>query len=236
MKKLLLAACAVVLVVMAVRWARGDSPLSLVAAKLTNPYPPSSPLYAAGQQFVNGVNADPTLRDRFSGTFTRRGLYAEVTTALRRGARSLDGPVLVGATTALARALPHLDTHTCAEAFREHDTFDAERSRKMQEALEEISPVQHAHLMDFYLQALKAEVNDVPPKPVDQEALQGALRNLGDQYQGQYAERFVHAMSDKGAASDEDLCWAGTTLLHGVTLMGDRDREVLSRWGLSAGG
>jgi hypothetical protein len=235
MKKLLLAACTIALVVMAVRWAKGDSPLSLVTVNVTNPYPPSSPLYASGQKFVDGINADPKLRNRFSGTFTRRGLYAEVTTALRRGARSLDGPVLVGATTALARALPHLDTHTCAEAFREHDTFDAERSAKMQAAFEEISPVQHAHLMDFYLQALKAEVDDLPPRPIDQDALQSALRNLGDQFQGEYAQRFVHAMGDKAAASDEDLCWAGTTLLHGVTLMGDRDREVLSRWGLSGG-
>ena len=235
MKRLLLAACAVVLVVMGVRWAKGDSPLSLVTVKVQNPYPPTSPLYAASQKFVDGVNADPKLRDHFSGVFTRRGLYAEVTTALRRGARSLDGPVLVGATTAMDRALPHLDTHTCAESFRDHDTFDAERSAKMRDALEQISPTQHAHLMDFYLRALKAEVDDAPIRPLDQEALQSALRNLGDQYQGEYAQRFANAMRDKAAASDEDLCWAGTTLLHGMTLMGDRDREVLSRWGLAGG-
>jgi hypothetical protein len=235
MKKLLLAACAVVVVVMGVRWVKGDSPLSLVTVKVENPYPRTSPLYAASQRFVDGVNADPKLRDRFSGVFTKRGLYAEVTTALRRGARSLDGPVLVGATTAMDRAMPHLDTHTCAEAFRVHDTFDAERSAKMRDALEQISPMQHAHLMDFYLQALKAEVDDAPVQALDQDALQSALRNLGDQYQGEYAQRFANAMRDKAAASDEDLCWAGTTLLHGVTLMGDRDREVLSRWGLAGG-
>ena len=235
MKKLLLAIVLVAAAVAAVRWARGDSPLSLVTARVRNPYAPSSPLYAASQSFVDGVNADPKLRDRFAGTFTRRGLYAEVCTALQRGARSLDGPVLVGATTAMARALPHLDTHTCAEAFREHDTFDAERSAKLQEAFEQISPTQHAHLMAFYLEALKAEAYDAPVKPIDEEQLQSALRNLGDQYQGEYAQRFVSAMRDKGSASDEDLCWAGTTLLHGVTLMGDRDREVLSRWGLAGG-
>ena len=235
MKKLLLAAIAVAIAVMAVRWARGDSPLSLVTAEVRNPYPPSSPLYAASQEFVDGINQDPKLRSRFSGVFTRRGLYADVTTALRRGARSLDGPVLVGATTALARALPHLDTHTCAEAFREHDTFDAERSAKMRAALEDIPPSHHAHLMAFYLQALRAEVDDAPERPIDRDALQSAPGNLGDQYQGEYAQRFVTAMRDKNAASDEDLCWAGTTLLHGVTLMGDRDREVLSRWGLAGG-
>jgi len=235
MKKLLWAAVAVVLIVMGVRWAKGDSPLSLVTVKVQNPYPPSSPLYPARQQFVDGINADPKLRDRFSGTFTRRGLYSEVTTALRRGARSLDGPVLVGATTAMARALPHLDTHSCAQAFRERDTFGSELSAKMRDAFEQIPPSQHARLMDFYLKALKAEVNDAPEKPIDRDALQSALRNLGDQYQGEYAQRFVNAMGNKAAASDEDLCWAGTTLLHGVTLMGDRDREVLSRWGIAGG-
>jgi hypothetical protein len=235
MKKLLLAACAVVLVVMAVRWAKGDSPLSLVTMKLVNPYPPSSPLHDASQQFVDGINADPKLRDRFSGVFTRRGLYAEVNTALRRGARSLDGPVLVGAVTALDRAVPHLDTHSCAEVFRERDTFDEALSAKMRGAFEEISPTQHAHLMTFYLEALRAEVSDAPTKPLDQEALQSALHNLGDQFQGPYAQRFASTMGNKGAASDEDLCWAGTTLLHGVTLMGNGDREVLSRWGLAGG-
>lgn len=235
MKKLLLAAVAVVLAVAAVRWARGDSPLSLVTADVRNPYPPSSPLYAASQEFVDGVNHDPKLRDRFSGVFTRRGLYSEMNNALRRGARSVDGPVLVGATTAMDRVLPHLDTHSCAEAFREHDTFDEALGAKMRDAFEQVSPTQHARLMRFYLEALKAEVADAPEKPIDKDALQSALRNLGDQFQGPYAQRFVNAMGNKAGASDEDLCWAGTTLLHGVTLMGDHDREVLSRWGLAGG-
>ena len=235
MKKLLWIAAIIVLVVLGKRWLSGDSPLSLVAVEVKNPYTPSSPLYEASQRFVDGVNADPKLKSRFSGVFTRQGIYSEVSTALKRGAKSLDGPILVGATTAMARALPQLDTHSCAQALRERTTYDAGLSEKMRGAFEQVSPRHHAALMTFYLQALKAEVDNAPERSIDEAALRSALNNLASQYQGQYAERFVNAMSNKTAATDEDLCWAGKTLLHGITLMGDHDREVLSRWGIAGG-
>jgi len=81
---------------------------------------------------------------RYSGVFTSRGLYADIKTALARGAKSLDGPVLEGATTALSRSLPHLDTHSCAQLFRERDTFDRELSARMQAAFEQTPPNHHA--------------------------------------------------------------------------------------------
>ena len=232
MKKLLWVIGLVALVIVGARWLHGDSPLSLVSVELKNPYPSTSPLHAATQQFVDGVNADPRLKSRFAGVFTKSGLYSAWTGALKRGARSVDGPVLVGATTAMDRVLPQLDAHECAQAFRDRDTFDEELSAKMSEAFEQIPARHHAALMTFYLQALKAEVDNAPARAIDQDALRSAMTNLGGQFQGEFAERFVAAMRDKAAASDEDLCWAGTTLLHGMTLMGDNDREVLSRWGL----
>jgi hypothetical protein len=235
LKKLLWIVCVVAVIVLGKRWIDGDTPLSLVSVEVKNPYAPTSPLHPASQRFVDGINADPRLKSRFAGVFTRRGLYSEVSTALKRGAKSLDGPVLVGATTAMARALPHLDTHSCAQSLRERDTFDEALSAKMRGAFEQISPRHHAALMDFYLQALAAEVGDAPERPLDEAALRVALNNLGSQYQGVFAERFVNAMRDKASAADEDLCWAGKTVLHGVTLMGDRDREVLSRWAISGG-
>lgn len=235
MKKLLLVLFAAVAVFQAVRWARGDSPLSLATVEIRNPHAPSSPLYPASQRFVDAINADPRLKARFSGVFTRRGIYSEVTTALRRGAKSLDAPLVVGATTAFARTLPYLDTHSCAETFRDRDTFDEALSAKMRAAMEQVSPVHHGRLMEFYLQALKAEVDDVPIRPLDQDALDNALRNLGSQYQGDYAARFAATMGNRQGAADEDLCWAGKTLLHGVTLMGERDRAVLSRWAIAGG-
>lgn len=235
MKKLLWIAAVVAVIVLGKRWIDGDTPLSLVSVEVKNPYAPSSPLHPASQRFVDGINADPRLKSRFSGVFTKRGIYAEISTALKRGAKSLDGPVLVGATTAVARALPHLDTHSCAQSLRERETFDEALSAKMRGAFEQVSPRHHAALMDFYLQALKAEVDNVPERPIDEAALRSALNNLGSQYQGQFAERFMGAMGNKAGASDEDLCWAGQTLLHGVTLMGERDREVLSRWAIAGG-
>jgi len=64
-------------------------------------------------------------------------------------------------------------------------------------------------------------------------AIEGGIQHLGKQYQGRFAQRFTDAMSNPAAAADEDVCWAGTTLLHGITLMGPSDREILSRWGLA---
>lgn len=235
MKKLFWIAILIALIIFGKRWLDGDSPLSLVDVEVKNPHPSSSPLHAASQRFVDGVNSDPRLKSRYSGVFTKRGLYADIKTALARGAKSLDGPVLVGATTAMSRSLPHLDTHSCAQIFRERDTFDKALSTRVQASFEQIPPSHHAALMDFYLKALKAEVDNAPERPLDQTRLKSALNNLGKQYQGPFAQRFMGAMASPAAASDDDLCWAGKTLLHGITLMGPNDREILSRWGLAGG-
>lgn len=233
MKKLFLIAALLVVSIYAWKWAHGDTSLSLVQVEFKNPYPPSSPLYPATQEFVVAVNANDKLRSRFAGTFTKRGMYSEMRTALKRGAQSLDGPVLVGATTAMARAVPHLSTPMCARMFRDSDVPDKELSQQVSEAFGEISPKHYSKLMQFYLLALEAEVANAPIKPVDEEALRSAMNNLGSQFQGEFAQRFVSAMQSRGAASDEDLCWAGKTLLHGITLMDGQDREILSRWGIA---
>lgn len=233
MKKILLVVALLVVSIYAWRWAHGDTRLSLVQVEFKNPYPSSSPLYPATQEFVAGVNADPKLRSRFAGTFTKRGLYSEMRTALKRGAQSLDGPVLVGATTAMARAVPHLSTPMCARMFRDSDVPDRALNDQITQAFADISPMHYSKLMRFYLLALQAEVSDAPIKPLDESELGNALNNLGSQFQGEFAQRFSSAMQSRGAASDEDLCWAGKTLLHGITLMDGRDREVLSRWGIA---
>lgn len=233
MKKLFLIAALVLVSIYAWKWGHGDTSLSLVQVEFKNPYPSSSPLYTATQEFVAGVNANDKLRSRFAGTFTKRGLYSEMRTALKRGAQSLDGPVLVGAATAMARAVPHLSTPMCARMFRDGDVPDKELSDQVSQAFGEISPTHYSKLMRFYLLALEAEVSDAPIKPIDEEALRSALNNLGSQFQGEFAQRFASAMQAREAASDEDLCWAGKTLLHGITLMDGQDREILSRWGIA---
>lgn len=229
MKKLLLLAALALAAVYGWKWLHGETSLSLVRMEARNPYPAASPLHGAAQAFVDGVNSDEAVRARFAGVFTKRGLYSELRTALARGAKSLDGPVLSGATTAMARVVPHLPRPMCARLFREHTGPDQELSDAVATAFGEISPRHYANLMDFYLQALKADAHDAPQRPLDQEALRMAMGHLGDTFQGEFAQRFVITMQARGAASDEDLCWAGSTLLHGVTLMGDQDRDVLSR-------
>ena len=86
-----------------------DQPvLRFTSGEMENPYPPGSALHAQQQEFVDQFNADPKLRDRFAGTFTSKGLYAEVTGALERGARSLDSAQLITVTRAMAAVIPRL--------------------------------------------------------------------------------------------------------------------------------
>ena len=76
MKKLLLILGLLAVSMYAWKWAHGDTSLSLVQVEFKNPYPASSPLYPATQEFVAGVNANDKLRSRFAGTFTKRGMYS----------------------------------------------------------------------------------------------------------------------------------------------------------------
>ena len=85
--------------------------------------------------------------------------------------------------------------------------------------------------MSFYLQALKAEIANAPMRPVDQDALDGAIKGFASRLPAKDADRLLHALRNRATASDEDLCPAGSTLLHAVARNGDRDREVLARWG-----
>ena len=231
MKKLLLIVAIVGLLVLGKRWLDDESPLGLVTADLVNPYPSASPLYPASQRFVEGINADPRLKSRFADRLTRRGLYSQFGIALKRGARSLDAPALNEATTGMDRVLPHLTRHECAQAFRGQDAADATLSAGMRDAFAQVSPADHAALMSFYLQALKAEVANAPARPVDQDALDGALKSFASRLPANDADRFLRALRNRATASDEDLCQAGTTLLHALAPNGDGDREVLARWG-----
>ena len=237
MKRLLLIVAIVALLVLAKRWMDDEHPLGLVTADLVNPYPQASPLFPASQRFVEGINADPKLKSRFAAGLTTRGLYSGFGLALKRGARTLDAAALAVATTAMDRVLPHLDSHACAQAIRGRPGFDAALSAGMRDAFAQIAPSDHASLMAFYLQALKAEIGNAPARPVDQGELESALKALTSHLPPEDADRFLRSVLNKDAAADVELCKAGTILLHYAgpkdsILKIDRDREVLSRWGL----
>lgn len=56
-------------------------PLRVLSGEIQNPHPAASPLHAQQQVFVDRFNADPELRARFAGTFSSKGLYAELSGA-----------------------------------------------------------------------------------------------------------------------------------------------------------
>src|SRR5688500_1534770 len=153
MKKLIVV---VVLAVLAgIVWkesSRGGVALLRVEGELRNTQAPNSPLHAQEQVFIDRFHADPALRERFAGTFSSKGLYAELDRAMRRGAQSLDGPVLVGAMTAIAALMPRLPEHSCAKLARPRDDFDRALSADITATLSRLPAVHHRRLWEFYLQ------------------------------------------------------------------------------------
>ena len=223
----------VMALVAAVAWKelakRGIGPSMNVGGEMHNPLPPESPLYAQQQEFVDRFNADPALRERFAGRFSSKGLYAELTTALRRGGQSLDAAVLVKGTTAMAAMLPRLPEQSCAKLIRPRDDFDRELSADIGATLERLPPKHHRNLWELYLQALKAEVDDAPVRPRDRAAEEAAWRLLGETYNASQAERIVGVLKSPARASDEDACWAINTMTHGASLLPPGSAEAFSR-------
>lgn len=211
-----------------------DEPvLRLTSGELANPYPPGSALHAQQQEFVDQFNADPKLRDRFAGSFTSKGLYAEVTGALQRGARSLDSAQLIAVTRAMAAVIPRLREENCAKLIRPKDDFDPVLSADISDALERLPPRHHRNFWNFYLNALKAEVHDLPERPVDKPARDRALEELGSRYHGPSGERLAAVMRNPVRAPDAEACWAINTLTHTSTQLSPDHAEALARmiWG-----
>jgi hypothetical protein len=231
MKKLLIGV--VLLIVLAVVYkemGKGGVPvLGQLSGEMTNPYPPGSSLHAQQQEFVDRFNADPALRERFAGTFSSKGLYAEMKFALSRGAQSLDGPSLVMVTRAMAAMIPRLPQKSCAKMIRPRNDFDRELGMDMQSALERLPPVHHRNLWDFYLRALKAEVGNAPIVPVDAVKRDRALQHLGEKFQGPFGQRLAGVLKNPSGASDEDACWAINALTHNSTQLDPESAEAMAR-------
>ena len=218
MKKLLMVV--VLVIVAAVVYKETGGTAAVVrsfSGEIRNPYPPGSALHAQQQEFVDQFNADPLLRERFAGTFSSKGLYAEMKKALERGARSLPGDQLVTATRAVAAVIPRLPQVSCAKLMRPADDFDRELGEHVRDAFERLPPRHHRNFWNFYLAALKAEVQQLPVRPVDKAAQDMALNELGQRFPGQFGERLVAVLRDPVAASDEDACWAINSMTHTST-------------------
>ncbi|KFN48425.1 hypothetical protein [Arenimonas metalli] len=234
MKKLLLILALVIGAAVVGKSLLSDQPVLLLASgELKNPYAPGSALHAQQQEFVDQFNADPQLRDRFAGTFTSKGLYAEMDAALRRGARSLDGAQLISVTRAMAAVIPRLQQANCAKLMRPKDDFDRVLGADVQGALERLPPRHHLNFWRFYLAALKAEVNDLPERPIDLAARERALMELGRRFNQNDVARLQRVVQDPRSAPDADACWAINAFTHNATQLSPDHAEALARliWG-----
>lgn len=211
----------------------GEPLIRITSGELKNPYPPGSALHAQQQGFVDQFNADPVLRERFAGTFTSKGLYAEVTGALRRGARSLDSAQLISVTRAMAAVIPRLQQQNCAKLLRPRDDFDRVLAADLQGALERLPPHHHRNFWNYYLAALKAEVQDLPERRIDMPARERALMELGGRFNQNDLARLQRVVQDPRSAPDADACWAINALTHNATQLSPDHAEALARliWG-----
>lgn len=235
MKKLLVVLVFVVAVIGAKQMLSGRSPLAALTGPvlMVNPYSPGSPLYAQQQYLVDRFNGEPALRERFAGIATSKGLYAEVQTALGRGARSLGNQRLIGMTKAMSAVAPRLSPHSCAKLLLPRDDFDEELGEDMRDALESLPPMQHKRFTDFYLDALLASVNDLPIIAVTQEDREHALFELSANYRGEPGQRIARVLQAPTAASEEDRCWAANTLLMTMSQLTPTNTVTMARimWG-----
>jgi len=234
MKKLVWLLVLVAVVVGAKQYLSGGGSLpGFSTPEFRNPYPASSPLHAQHQDFIDRANADEKLRQRFAGRMTSKGLYAELKLALARGARSVDGPLIVRATRAMAAVIPRLPERSCAKLMRPRDDFDPELERDVRDAFERLPARHHQNFLEFYLLALQAEVHDAPAVARDPAARERALQHLGQAYPGVFGERLAGVLRDPVRASDEDACWAINSMTHTSTQLDPESAEALSRllWG-----
>lgn len=203
------------------------------SGEISNPYPVGSALHAQQQEFVDRFNADPALRERFAGSFTSKGLYAEMNRALRRGARSLASEQLIAVTRAMAAVIPRLPQKSCAKLIRPRDDFDPELGADFRAALERLPPVHHRNFWNFYLDALKAEIEQRPELRVNLPAREMALNELGQRYPGRFGERLSGVLKNPLGAADEDACWAINSMVHTSTQLSPDHAEAIARllWG-----
>jgi hypothetical protein len=234
MKKLVWLLVLVAVVVGAKQYLSGGGSLpGMAPPRFQNMYAPTSPLYAQNQAFVDRANADEKLRQRFAGKMSSKGLFAELRLALARGAQSLDGPMVISATRAMAAVIPRLPQRSCAKLMRPRDDFDPELERDARAAFERLPARHHRNFLEYYLRALQAEVHDAPRVAQDPAARQRALQHLGEAYPGVFGERLAGVLRDPVRASDEDACWAINSMTHTATQLDPESAEALSRllWG-----
>lgn len=231
MKKLLLVLLLVFAVFAAKDIISGRSPLASLTgpATMVNRFPPSSPLYAQQQYLVDRFNAEPALRKRFAGIVTSKGLYAEMQTALRRGAGSLGEQRITAMFKAMSSVVPRLPPQSCAKLLVPRNDFDEELGEDLRRALEVLPPVQHKRITDFYLDALLAEVHDLPINSASPQAREYALQALSTTYHGAEAERITRVLQAPMSTSVEDRCWAAGTMLLAMSQLSPDNAVTMAR-------
>jgi len=229
MKKLLLFIALIAAAVIGNNLFHGRTAMQMRAVMLTNPYLPTSPLYADQQAFVDKFNRNEKLRNRFAGELTSKGLYAAWKEAFSRGARSLPRDRLVQAARTQVAILARLPEVSCAKFVRPRDDFDQALGADIRTAAEALPPYHHKVMTDFFYDSLEAEVTDAPVIPVDEENLKVAMMALSQRYPGEYGARLVGVFGNPTGASDADACWAANSLMTTAANLPDNEAEALLR-------
>ena len=229
MKNVLYFLIAIAIAVGGYKLLSGDAPVVGSPRLLTNPYPASSPLHAPHQAFVDKVNGNPRILERFAGVRSGQPLYAAWNDTLRDGAHRLPGKRLVAVARTEVAILARLPEASCAKVIRPRDRYDEALGKDIQDAVERLPPRHHQVMTGFTYDALAAAADDAPAIPVDKQHLEAAFDALGARYPGEHGIRLMNVMRNPGGASDEDACWAANSLLHTSSELNDQAAEALLR-------
>ena len=129
----------------------------------------------------------------------------------------------------MAAVIPRLQQANCAKLMRPKDDFDRVLGADVQGALERLPPRHHLNFWRFYLAALKAEVNDLPERPIDLAARERALMELGRRFNQNDVARLQRVVQDPRSAPDADACWAINAFTHNATQLSPDHAEALAR-------
>ncbi len=230
MKKILIALVALAAIAFFYKQSQtGGIGLPFMSAKLVNPLPTSSALYADHQAFVDKVNSNEKLVSKFGRAISSKGLFAILKEMQRRGAQSLPRKQIIAQNRAMVAVMVRLPEKSCAKLARPRDDFDEELTRDMLGAMEKLPAKYHKSMTEFLYDAMVADVENAPVIPVNDDDYQAALRDLGRTYHGESAEKLVRVLGNSEEASDADACWAINSLMTAAEAMPSNYTEALMR-------
>ncbi len=220
----------VVLMVGLIGWniVNGRGPLQFSTPPLTNPYQEKSPYHADRAVFLQRLSQSSKVNARFSQTLATRGHLAALPLTMQRATLAIKPELLWKMTNVLMLALPLMPEKSCAAVLRLPSPYDDRLGKDFVSALEKMPPEHHKVAMDFYFDALQAEVDDQQGQKIDVESFSAATATLAGLYADQ-RQLLGTALNDPNSLSDQQACTAIKQLLSGIGQMKQQHTEALVR-------